>query len=130
MTSESKGRVLIVDDDSDIRDVIAATLELNGFEVHTRRDGIDALELDEHFDAILLDVQMPVFDGERLVDYWLLTNPALLDRVVIMTGYSRRPRQATLSAFAVVHKPFHYEQILRVVNDCVARSRSRDQAEK
>lgn len=125
MTAMSKGKVLIIDDDSDVRDVTAVTLEVHGFEVHTMRDGIDAVDLTEHFDAILLDVQMPVFDGERLVDYWLLTNPGLLQRVVIITGYSRRRwQEAAQKAFAIVHKPFHYEEILRVVNECVTRARS------
>lgn len=131
MSKVSKGRVLIVDDDADIRDVVTATLELNGFEVRTMKDGIEALDLGDDYDAILLDVRMPVFDGDRLLDYWLMTNPGLLNRVVVMTGYSQHPRQAAVPpAFAVLSKPFHYEQILHVVDACVTqvrRHRERDE---
>lgn len=123
MTSTSRGRVLIVDDDADIRDVITATLEVNGFEVRTMRDGIDALDLQEQYDAILLDVEMPVFDGERLLDYWVVTNPALLSRVVIMTGYSHRTWKPALPAFAIVQKPFEYDQLLNLVDRCVTQAR-------
>jgi DNA-binding NtrC family response regulator len=115
--------VLIVDDDADVRDVVTAVLELSGFEVRTMRDGIDALDLPEEYDAILLDVHMPVFDGERLLDYWHMTNPALLDKVIVMTGYSHRQWRVTTPPFAILQKPFRHEQIVSVVTDCAARSR-------
>lgn len=129
MIVASRGRVLIVDDDGDIRDVIAAALEVNGFEVQTMRDGIDALDLQDQYDAILLDVEMPVFDGQRLLDYWMVTNPTLLGRVVIMTGYSHRTWQPALPAFAIVYKPFEYDQLLHLVNQCVTHARDQAQRE-
>lgn len=113
-------RVLVVDDDPDIRDVVTAILEVDGFEVETRSDGIDVLDPPGHFDAILIDVRMPVFDGERLIDYWALTKPDLLRRVIVMTGYSNRSASWE-PAFAVVLKPFAFEEIVKVVRQCVGR---------
>ena len=58
-------RVLVADDDEDIRAYLDVTLGLAGFEVITARDGVEALELarDANPDAILLDVMMPRLDG-------------------------------------------------------------------
>src|SRR5579884_3233424 len=58
-------RVLIVDDDDVIRQLIAVNLELEGFEVHTAADGEDALARvkDIKPDVITLDVMMPGLDG-------------------------------------------------------------------
>ncbi len=118
-----KTRILVIDDDPDIRETIRAILEAHGLEVETMDDGIDALSLKERYDAILLDVQMPVFDGERLIDYWSITQPDLLDRVIMMTAYSRRPRRERSAAFASVEKPFRYDHIVHLVTECVNRSR-------
>ncbi len=58
-------RVLVADDDDDIRAYLDVTLGLAGFEVILARDGVEALELArEHTpDAVLLDVMMPRLDG-------------------------------------------------------------------
>jgi diguanylate cyclase (GGDEF)-like protein len=58
-------RVLVVDDDEDIRTVLRVTLELAGFTVITAADGPDGLDLarSESPDVILLDVMMPSMDG-------------------------------------------------------------------
>lgn len=117
-------RVLIVDDDAHVRDVVTVILELHGFAVTTLCDGIDALDVREDFDAILLDLQMPVFDGERLLDYWHMTNPALLQKVIVMTGYSRRRSSAEVMPYAIVEKPVRRDEIVRLVRECAVRAQS------
>jgi CheY-like chemotaxis protein len=120
----TRGRVLIVDDDVHVRDVVTAILELNGFEVTALCDGIDALDVREDFQAILLDLQMPVFDGERLLDYWHMTNPALLQKVIVLTGYSRRRWSAGATPYATLEKPVRHEELIRLVRECAARVQS------
>ena len=58
-------RVLVVDDSSVVRDLIAVNLELEGLEVVRCADGIEALEqvAAQRPDAITLDVMMPRLDG-------------------------------------------------------------------
>lgn len=58
-------RVLVVDDDAVIRQLICVNLELEGFEVHTAEDGLDALEKVRDVDpkVITLDIMMPRLDG-------------------------------------------------------------------
>ncbi|GAA3605741.1 response regulator transcription factor [Agrococcus terreus] len=59
------GRVLVVDDDRDIRDLVAIKLESAGLDVETRPDGPQGLEaaLDGSWAAIVLDVMMPGMSG-------------------------------------------------------------------
>ena len=59
------GRILVVDDDPDIRDLVAIKLESAGHEVVTRADGSQALDagLEGGWDLIVLDVMMPGMSG-------------------------------------------------------------------
>jgi CheY-like chemotaxis protein len=58
-------RVLVVDDDAVIRQLICVNLELEGFEVHTAEDGQDALDKIRDVDPVVvtLDIMMPRLDG-------------------------------------------------------------------
>jgi CheY-like chemotaxis protein len=114
----SPKRALVIDDDADTRELLQTLLETAGFEVDTLRDGIDALELKKDYQVILLDMKMPIFDGSRLTDYWKLTAPALMQRVILLTGYSKLTADRRVGAFATVAKPFEYRSLLKVVEAC------------
>jgi len=60
-----KKRILVVDDEEDIRFVLRMLLERHGFEVETAEDGLDALEKirSQKFDLVILDILMPKMDG-------------------------------------------------------------------
>ena len=114
-------RALVIDDDPDITEVLTALLEIRGYEVDVVADGIHALEPKFDYDVVLLDMKMPVFDGERLADYWLTTRPELLDKVIILSGYSRFTRGRELPTFATVTKPFDLESIAQLIDECASR---------
>ncbi|HXA17397.1 MAG TPA: response regulator [Thermoanaerobaculia bacterium] len=111
-------RALVIDDDDDIRELLEAFLETAGFEVDSMRDGIDAVELKKDYQVILLDMKMPIFDGARLTDYWKLTNPEVLGRVILLSGFSRLASDRDFGTFAVVAKPFDYRELLATVEAC------------
>lgn len=58
-------KILIAEDEQDIRDLITLTLEFSGFEVVSARDGAEAVEIAQtaKFDLILMDVRMPRMTG-------------------------------------------------------------------
>lgn len=60
-----KGKILVVDDEASIRQIIEARLKMAGFEVSTAGDGAEAMELyyEVHPDLIVLDIMMPRVDG-------------------------------------------------------------------
>ena len=120
MNAATRRRVaLVIDDDLDMRELIAALLESIAFDVDVVPDGIGALDLDRDYDVILVDLNMPVFDGERLLEYWSLTRSDILRRVIVMTGYSRFTRGRNLpQTFGMIAKPFEYEPFLRLVKSC------------
>jgi len=118
-TPENGKTALIIDDDNDIREILQLLLESAGFAVDTLGDGIDALRLTRSYDVILLDLKMPVFDGASLTDYWQLTQPDILRRVIVLSGYSRFTSGPVLPTFATIAKPFDYTKLLQLVDDCV-----------
>jgi len=122
VSSMQPRKALIIDDDDDVREILTVLLEWRGFEVDSMRDGIDAVRLGKTYDVILLDLRMPVFDGERLADYWELTTPATLDRVIILSGYSGYTRGRKLPTFATLDKPFDHMELLRLVEACAPLS--------
>jgi CheY-like chemotaxis protein len=58
-------RILIAEDEPDIRELIALTLQFGGYDVVTTKDGVEAVEVaqKEPFDLILMDVRMPRMTG-------------------------------------------------------------------
>ena len=68
MASDEKARVLVVDDVPDVADALAVLLELDGYEVRTAHDGIQALQITEEFGphCVILDINMPRMDGLEL----------------------------------------------------------------
>lgn len=113
----SQRLALVIDDDESMRDLMRVLLESRGFEVEDLADGIEATELTRDYAVIVLDMKMPVFDGPRLADYWKLTIPDVLRRVVILSGYSRA-REPYPEAFAVISKPFHHNEFIKIVEEC------------
>src|SRR5947207_12309807 len=129
MNASTRRRIaLVIDDDRDMRELIAALLESIAFDVDVIPDGIGALDLDREYDAILVDLNMPVFDGERLLEYWALTRGDILRRVIVMTGYSRFTRGRKLpQTFGTIAKPFEYEPFLCLVKRCAEQDGTDEQ---
>jgi len=112
----TRGIALVIDDDEHMRELIGVLLESIEFESDLIGDGIDALELSKEYDVIIVDLKMPVFDGERLLDYWSLTRGDLLGRVIVMTGYSHYMRGRHLPrTFATISTPFEHHRLLELV---------------
>lgn len=118
----SKRTALVIDDDPFMSELLRVILEVNEFEVDIATDGIHAVELSRPYDVILLDLNMPVFDGERLAEYWGLTQPEILKRVIILSGYSHFTGDRRLPAtFATIGKPFEHRELIQLVKRCAGQ---------
>lgn len=115
-------KVLIVDDDEEIRAVLDDLLREEGFHVNLARNGKEALDIlqREQGWVVLLDITMPVLDGYEVIER-LKTNPAWLDdnRVILMSA-GRTIASAHLPSIsdvviAIVPKPFELDTLLEVV---------------
>jgi DNA-binding response OmpR family regulator len=81
-------RVLLVEDDESVRQLVRITLQMNGFEVVEATDGLEGLLfLDLHRpDAVVLDLMMPDVGGERMLAQLRSTTETRKTPVVIITG--------------------------------------------
>jgi DNA-binding response OmpR family regulator len=116
------GRVLVVDDDEVIRQLIAVNLTLEGFEVETAVDGRDCLDKAAEIspDVITLDVMMPRLDGwETAVQ--LRRDPKTSHiKVVLISARAQeddRARGERVGADAYLTKPFDPGEMIRVVRE-------------
>ena len=116
-----KIRLLIVDDDNDLRLTLCEYLESSNFSVSSARDGAEAIALLHSrkfaFDIILTDLVMPGPDGMEVLKVAKELNPSCY--VVVMTGYSSIEtaiESIRWGAFDYLAKPFKLAQIEIVTN--------------
>ncbi len=117
------GKILIVDDDKELRGELSEMLEYEGYEIRTAADGFAALKAmeAEKMSVMILDLKMPVMDG-----YGVLRN--MLERgiklkTIVLTGsnlnlqeYGDNDRITLLgNAHFIMAKPFHAEDLLMAV---------------
>jgi CheY-like chemotaxis protein len=113
-------RVLVVDDDEVIRQLITLNLELEGFEVHEASDGADALRKVVEIDpaVITLDVMMPNLDGWDAAAR-LRSDPATAHvKVVLLSARAQEAdvrRGSRLGVDAYLTKPFDPDDLVDVV---------------
>ena len=111
-------RILIIDDEPSVRDVMATVLSDAGYSVQTAADGHIALEIIDLAppDLIITDVMMPHLDGWALLDRVHERNPGL--PVILMSAgdWIRRRRTTPIPDHAAfLGKPFAVEELLGLV---------------
>jgi CheY-like chemotaxis protein len=120
MTSAAVGHcpVLIVEDDADLREMMAQLLWLEGFKSASVANGREALEYlhdsAERPEVILLDLMMPVMDGWEFRRHQQ-ADPALNQVPVIVLSALDASRAADLSAEAFLKKPLDFDRLIELV---------------
>jgi CheY-like chemotaxis protein len=118
-------RVLVVDDEAVIRQLIVINLELEGFEVHQAADGLDALDKAREIDpdVVTLDVMMPRLDGWATAQR-LRADPSTRRARIVFISARTRPadvdRGLSLGAEAYLTKPFDPEEVIETVRRLAA----------
>ncbi len=111
-------KILLVDDDEQLRELLVETLTESGHSVTVAVNGRDAQLILEHqiYDLIVSDVQMPVMNGIELLQ-WVRSNSKT--PMILMSGFSRllelmKPKDIGAKAF--LPKPFQPEDLVALVN--------------
>ena len=113
----SRGRVLVVDDDEDLREVMTHLLCQRGFDVETAENGQKALDvLDRaHVDLILLDMKMPVMDGWEFATELRSKYGRTVPIIMVTAAWNSEQRAQEIGADDYLDKPFDIDDLVRVV---------------
>jgi DNA-binding NtrC family response regulator len=126
----NNGRILVVDDEEIMRDVLLTLLRAESYAVDLAENGTQALEMvqDKDYSVVLLDLMMPGLDGLQVLERFrtLGNNPV----TVILTAFASIDKavQATkLGAFNFITKPFKNDELILAVKNAAEHRRLRDE---
>ena len=123
MESRLNRRVLVIEDDSDIRRLITESLESAGLDVISAVDGGQALRtaLARKPAAVVLDIGLPDFDGTQFIARWRERRPDANDVPILVVSArpDRREIASLLGAAYVCGKPFLVDELVGEVERAV-----------
>ena len=113
-------RVLVVDDNADMRDTLRVLLDRSGYDTETARDGQQALDVHRRrpVEVLLTDIYMPLSDGIETIQTFRRDFPEV--KIIAMSGGGITVRGSYLGvasdigADATLQKPFAFEALLAV----------------
>ena len=115
-------RLLVVEDEAFLREVIAESLQETGHEVVAVGDGsagLAVLESDAAFDVLVSDIRLPGISGYELAAAGKALRPEL--KVILMTGYAPSlPPELQSAVYRVLQKPFRIDCLASVVAGALA----------
>jgi two-component system chemotaxis response regulator CheY len=129
----AKGKIMVVDDEADVRDVIKLQLEQKGLNVLEAVDGQDAIDQLKSGDnmvncgAILCDIRMPKVNGVECINYLREQAPGI--PIVVITGYPDTALASDLLKKGVkdyLVKPVEKEKLLAVVDGLITAGKDID----
>lgn len=114
-------KILIVDDEVDICEIMAETFELAGWQAVTASNGAEALEVlckIDNIDAMISDVKMPVMDGKELL-IQIKAMGLAVPHVYLLSGFStiNAEEAKDLGATALFRKPFNCLEICQTIEN-------------
>ncbi len=115
-------RILVVEDEKAINNLIYINLKAEGYECTQAYDGGEAAELiqNKSYDLILLDIMLPVMDGFELMEYIRPTNTPVIF-ITARTGVGDRIRGLKLGADDYIIKPFQIGELIARVEAVLRR---------
>ncbi|MBN2374222.1 response regulator [bacterium] len=111
-------KILIVDDDPNICEILLDILIEEGYQVVTACNGMDALERIRHgsFNLVITDVKMPIMDGMALLREIERSHKDI--EVILITSYGNQGQQVEatlLGAYEYLNKPLNMDQLKEII---------------
>ncbi len=118
--SPARARILLVDDDPMITELVVDMLGIEGYDVDTATNGIEALQKLERqrYDLIITDLHMPKLDGSGFYRELAQRKLHSLKRIIFLTGTtgaSEQHRFVQESGVPVLLKPFNVSELIELV---------------
>ncbi len=127
MCNDGQPRILIIDDDSSVREMLTRALEEEGFEILVASDGeqgIDIFRDDGDIDLVLTDLKMPGMSGIDVLDQVREIDP--LTEVVVLTGFGVDEialEAMKKGAYDYLQKPVNLRELLLTIDKALERRR-------
>ncbi len=117
-----RSRVLVVDDDNDVRRMTGEMLTERGYAVELAsscEEALAVIDRDASFDVVLVDYVMPGMNGADLIEQLQRTRPAL--RTLLMTGYADMGDDETVVTDSIIRKPFNISTLDERIDRIISR---------
>ena len=123
-----RARILVIDDERAVRDLISDALSIEGHEVVTAKNGKEGLDLigQYRFDLVFCDLRMPEMDGQALYEEVQRNHPQVLKRIVFVTAQANSSDYGPFlreTGIPVIEKPFTLSQLRQAVGKMVGQTR-------
>ena len=117
-TPERAPRILVIDDEPEIQEVMGELLTEVGYDVQTASSPEEALQaVAQHvYDLVISDLRLPGYSGVKLLEEIVRQRPDLANRIVLVTG----ELNAAPGPLPIIHKPFDVDVVLSVVQEQLA----------
>ncbi|MEW6096769.1 MAG: response regulator [bacterium] len=118
-------KILIVDDEKDLANVLGTILELEGYQVTTVLDGYKAIEhiKTTSYDLVLMDIRLPGINGVETFIKIKEIDPEV--KVIMMTAFSVEDlieKAIKQGAYACIHKPFEPEKVIALIEEAITQN--------
>ena len=123
---QRKGRILVVEDEKSMRELLRILLEGEGYDVVSASDGLDGSSYIERdiFDLVITDIKMPGLDGFELLKKIKDISPETLVIMATAFGTSESAIEAMkLGAYDYINKPFNVDEIRMIVRKALEKKR-------
>jgi len=131
-----EGRILLMDDEADIRDVTTAQLELLGYQVDVTGDGAQAVEMyclsleqNQAYDVVIMDLTIPGgMGGKEAIAAIRKHNPDV--KAIVFSGYFNDPVMSHYAEYGfsgVISKPYQLEELSRLIHNLTTTGNTRAQ---
>ena len=121
-------KIMIVDDEDDLREMIGIMLHKEGFETNTAEDGADFLDKIDDFapDIVTLDVMMPGITTKEILEKLKekITKPKIILLTVVRYSEEEKQRLYMMGIVDYVAKPFEMDQLINTINKYIIRQKS------
>jgi len=123
-----RARILVIDDERPVRELISDALKIEGHDVHTAENGREGLdEIGRYrFDLVFCDLRMPEMDGQAFYEEVQRDHPQILKRIVFVTAQAHSADYGPFlrtTGIPVIEKPFTLGQLRQMVGKMVGVTR-------
>lgn len=120
----NKKKILVIDDDVTIQDLLKNTLELNGYLVDTANNGQFGFEkaVTDFYDLVTMDIKMPRWNGLEAIASLEIVKPDL--KIIVISSYLNEAENEKVgqapNVLKLIDKPFSINDLLGVIKEAVA----------